>query len=42
MRVQLDIDAVQWFKDGDHPDVKLAGPTLYRRGSAAYIEGMWP
>lgn len=38
----IKIDAVQWHKPGDHPQVKAAGPTLYKRGMGGYISGMWP
>jgi hypothetical protein len=40
MKATIDIEAVQWFKDGDHPDVKLVGLNIYRRGGAAYISGL--
>ncbi len=42
MKVSIEVDAIQWTKDGDHPRVTPAGPTLCRRGDAAYISGMWP
>lgn len=42
MELNLKVNAVQWNKDGDHPDVTLAGPALHRRGHSAYITGMCP
>ncbi len=42
MELSIKVKAVQWFKDGDHPNVKPAGPKLLKRGDYFYVEGMWP
>lgn len=35
-RKAIEVDAVQWFKDGDHPQVKI------RPGLGPFIKGAWP
>ena len=42
MRITRTIEAIQWNKPGDHPQVVAAGPMMARRGQAGYISGMSP
>jgi hypothetical protein len=42
MKTTISVEATQWFKDGDHPDVRCAGPRIKRRGEGYYISGMYP
>ena len=41
-RKNAQVEAVQWYKVGDHPNVTAAGPSLYRKGEAGYITGVQP
>lgn len=37
------VEAVQWFKDGDHPSVIAGADRLSTKGgTVAYIENLWP
>lgn len=42
MKLSFEANAVQWFKDGDHKDVRVAGPQIRSCYDVAYINGLSP
>lgn len=42
MKFSIEVDAVQWNKDGDHPAVRTNTPELYRKRDSGYVRNLFP
>lgn len=42
MELNVQVQATQWFKAGDHSDVHELKPRLIKRGDVGYLTGIYP